>query len=98
MGPLIHVYRRQKNVFVILHESYFFFLDPDQISSIVASRMVTCPPIVSAMETRPSLRREGRASQVDTLDVSNDVLFRQVTRAKPKSGAVVKHQRVFVVL
>ena len=25
-------------------------------------------------------------------------LYRQVTRAKSKSGAVVKHQRVFVVL
>ena len=24
--------------------------------------------------------------------------FRQVTRTKPKSGAVVKHQRMFVVL
>ena len=56
---------------------YVFFLhvDPDQISSTVASRMVTCLLIVSAMETQPSLRREGRASQVDTLDVSNDILF-----------------------
>ena len=54
----------------------FFFLrvDPDQISSTVASQMVTCLLIVSAMETQLSLRREGRASQVDTLDVSNDIL------------------------
>ena len=55
---------------------YVFFLhvDPDQISSTVASQMVTCPLIVSAMETQPLLRREERASQVDTLDVSNDIL------------------------
>ena len=54
---------------VILYKKFFFFLDPDRTSSIVASPMVTCPPIFSATETQLLLRREERAFQVDTLDV-----------------------------
>lgn len=77
---------------------FFFFLhvDPDQISSIVASRMVICLPIVSAMETQPSLRREGRASQVDTLDVSNDILF--IHTGTPTQLVLIQEISYFIIL